>query len=269
MYRLAGTGKTTIAYSFAKFLNSKQWPWASFFCSRVRTELNNMEHIFPSVSFQLAMVNGEFRRGLLSTLEKNPNAGFLAPECQISELLVQPLKKVPVIDPPIVLVVDALGECQDDSATSRIITLVARHANVLACVKVFITSRPKTHIVEGFRQGLLTPLTQTFILHEVAIAKVKTDIELFLHERLGEITCCQKAEITVDPWPPEILLGSLVDKCGGLWILASTVCAFIDSKFHDPESHLEALARASSKGDDSNEDGYGAIDNDIFDIAFK
>ncbi|KIM91681.1 hypothetical protein PILCRDRAFT_31509, partial [Piloderma croceum F 1598] len=155
VYGMAGTGKTTIACSFAEFLESEQRLGASFFCSRAHADRSNVEHIFPFIAYQLAMVDTGFRRALLPALEKNFPAGNLAPKHQIVQLLVLPLKQITAIEPPLVVVLDALDECQDDKATSEIIALIAPHADVFSRIKLFISSRPETHIVDGFRKGSL------------------------------------------------------------------------------------------------------------------
>jgi hypothetical protein len=266
MYGLAGTGKTTIAYSFAEFLESEQRLGASFFCSRAHADRSNVEHIFPFIAHQLAMVDTGFRRALLPALEQNFPAGNLAPKHQIVKLLVQPLKQIAAIEPPLVVVLDALDECQDEKATSEIIALIAPHADVFSRIKLFISSRPETHIVDGFRKGSLTSHTHMFILHDVNRRLIKNDIEIYLRKRLGDIAH-HRDEITLDSWPPESLLQALVEKCGGLWIFASTACTLIDDPFDNPCRRLEEVA-----GVESNVDGHGDIDQlyrNIFDLAFK
>ena len=258
MYGLAGTGKTTIAYSFAAFLESEQRLGASF-CPRAHADRSNVEHIFPFIAYQLAMVHAGFRRALLSALEKNSPAGNLAPKHQIVQLLVLPLKQIATIEPPLVVVLDALDEYQDDKATSELISLITP-------VKLFISSRPETHIVDEFKKGSITSHTHIFILHDVNRRLIRNDIETYLRKRLGEIAH-RRDEITLDSWPPESVLQAFVEKCGGLWIFASTACTLIDDPFDNPCRRLEEVA-----GVESNIHGPGDIDQlyrNIFDLAFK
>ena len=51
---LAGTGKSTIAQSFAKISFADGRLGASFFCSRDFEERSNLQAIFPTLAFQLA-----------------------------------------------------------------------------------------------------------------------------------------------------------------------------------------------------------------------
>jgi hypothetical protein len=78
IFWMYGLASTTIAYSFAQFLASEKQLGASFFCSRAHADRSNMAHRFPILAYQLAMVNGGFRRALLPAPEKDPNTRNLA-----------------------------------------------------------------------------------------------------------------------------------------------------------------------------------------------
>ena len=62
---LAGTGKSTIAQTFAEtsFLDGKLG--ASFFCSRASEDRSNLRSIFPTLAHQLAFRHPEFQQELL------------------------------------------------------------------------------------------------------------------------------------------------------------------------------------------------------------
>jgi hypothetical protein len=257
MYGLAGTGKTTVAYSFAELLASEQRLGASFFCSRAQADLRDTKHIFPFIAFQLARTKGDFQRRLLLTLDNDPIAGHRSLEYQIDELLVKPLKEVSASEPPVVVVVDALDECEDSKATSKIVSLIARHANAFSGIKFFVTSRSEHHIIEGFRSALSQ--TQKLILHEVNLVEVNEEIKGYLRNRLEEIGNRRRAEIPLENWPPKHLLQALAERCGGFWIFASTACTLVDDEFNDPHSRLEAIANVAIDGDNAVYSLYSQI----------
>jgi len=88
---LAGTGKSTIAQTFAEisFVNGKLG--ASFFCSRDFENRSNLQVIFPTLAFQLAYRYLPFREKLLRVLRAKPNTGRKSLCSQIERTIVGPL----------------------------------------------------------------------------------------------------------------------------------------------------------------------------------
>jgi adenylylsulfate kinase-like enzyme len=69
---LAGTGKSTIAQTFAEMCFADGKLGASFFCSRDFDDRSNLRSIFPTLAFQLAHRYPQFRRGVASGLDGEP-----------------------------------------------------------------------------------------------------------------------------------------------------------------------------------------------------
>ena len=65
---LAGTGKSTIAQTFAEINFADGKLGASFFCSRDSEDRSNLQAIFPTLAFQLAYRYPQFRERLLQVL---------------------------------------------------------------------------------------------------------------------------------------------------------------------------------------------------------
>ena len=84
--------------------------------------------------------------------------------------------------------IDALDECRDEDPESAMLLVVGRSARDIPGVKFFITSRPETHIMTGFRGPLLSKSTDVFILHEVERHTVDNDIRHFLKHKLSELS---------------------------------------------------------------------------------
>ena len=70
---LAGTGKSTIAQTFAEISFADGNLGASFFCSRDSEARSNLQSIFPTLAFQLAYQYTQFREKLLQVLRANPS----------------------------------------------------------------------------------------------------------------------------------------------------------------------------------------------------
>ena len=89
---LAGTGKSTIAQTFAETSFADGKLGASFFCSRDFDDRSNLRKIFPTLAFQLAHRYPPFREELLPVLTANPDVGQETLCSQMEKLIVGPLK---------------------------------------------------------------------------------------------------------------------------------------------------------------------------------
>jgi len=88
---LAGTGKSTIAQTFAETTSADGKLGASFFCSRDFKDRSNLQMIFPTLAFQLACRYPAFRKELLQVLKERPDVGHESLCSQMEKLLVGPL----------------------------------------------------------------------------------------------------------------------------------------------------------------------------------
>lgn len=153
----AGTGKSTIAQTIAERLFAKGHLGASFFCSGDSEDRRNLQLLFPTLAFQLAQKYPTVRSSLVPLLQHNPDIALDPLQDQIDKLMVGPLRSQTGIS--MVIVIDALDECNDENPESAILPVLGRFVTDIPRVKFFITSRPETHITTGFRglesQGLL------------------------------------------------------------------------------------------------------------------
>ncbi|CEL61581.1 hypothetical protein RSOLAG1IB_12480 [Rhizoctonia solani AG-1 IB] len=113
---MAGTGKTTIATTFCSILRESHELGASFFCTRSLPDCRNVKLIFPTIAYQLARFSLPFRIALLQVLEQDPDVHTKLPRVQLQRMILQPLHSVADSLPAnIVVVIDALDECEDGS----------------------------------------------------------------------------------------------------------------------------------------------------------
>ncbi|KAF8702142.1 WD40 repeat-like protein, partial [Rhizoctonia solani] len=113
MNGMAGTGKTTIAYTFAKSLRERGALGASFFCTRTSNECQDVRQIIPTIAYQLARHWPSFRSALLGILEQEPEIQSQAITSQCERLIKDPISKVKDgIIKGLVVVIDALDECR-------------------------------------------------------------------------------------------------------------------------------------------------------------
>ena len=235
---LAGTGKSTIAQTFAEIIANDGTLGASFFCSRDYLDRKELKNIFPTLSYQLACRYPAFRDQIIRAIERDPSVARNSLISQLEDLIVNPLSSTGI---SCVIVVDALDECVDDQPASAMLSVLARFVKQLPSVKFFITGRPEPRIRTGFRLPLLEPFTQTFLLHEVKPSSVDEDIRLYLQEKLTTVAKRRSDFDLTDPWPCDKDLTALTKKSSGLFIFASTLTRFIESEHHGPAERLQLI----------------------------
>ena len=235
---LAGTGKSTIAQTFAEKSFADGKLGASFFCSRDFEDRSNLRIIFPTLAFQLAHRYPLFRAELLPILTASPDVGRESLCSQMEKLIVGPFKTTHI---PTLIVIDALDECKDEEPTSAILSILSRYVDRIPNVKFFITGRPEPQIRSGFRLAALRPITEVFKLHEVKRPLVDIDIKLFFRTRLTEIAKNRSHLDITEDWPLSSDIDILCGKAAGLFIYASTAIKFVASPYHQPPERLALL----------------------------
>jgi hypothetical protein len=91
---MAGTGKSTIAQSFAKRLSADEILGASFFFSRDIAHRSDIKLLFPTIAFQLAWRLLKFHDALVDIIKAHPDVSHLSLVDQLEKLLVNPLKSL-------------------------------------------------------------------------------------------------------------------------------------------------------------------------------
>ena len=236
---LAGTGKSTIAQTIAERVFADGRLGASFFCSRDFADRRDLHYIFPTLAFQLAHKYSEFRSILVPLLQSNPDIIHEALYNQMQTLIVGPLSSS---DISTVIVIDALDECGDEDPQSAILSVMGRLVEGIPNVKFFITGRPEPRIRSGFRLGLLRPLTEVFVLHEVVPSVVNADIRLFLEHGLYELA--NRSGSGQGDWPTDEQLDLLCERAAGLFVYAVATLKFLDHAFTPPSKRLDIIIGA-------------------------
>ena len=251
---LAGTGKSTIAQTFAEITFAEGKLGASFFCSRNFEDRSNIQAIFPTLAFQLAYQYPALRKSLLQVLRANPGIGREKLCSQMEKLIIGPFEAMKT---PTLIIIDALDECRDEEPASALLSVLSRYVDKIPLVKFFITGRPEPRIRSGFRLELLRPHTDVLRLHDVKRSSVNSDIRLFFGKQLADIIKNRSDYNLLRDWPSSSDLDILCEKAAGLFIYASTVVKFVASKDHQP---TERLTDIISLPQSTVEEGRSGID---------
>ncbi|CAE6538687.1 unnamed protein product, partial [Rhizoctonia solani] len=143
MNGMAGTGKTTIAYSVCVAFESSKQLAASFFCTRMSPNCRDARRIVPTIAYQLARRSAPFRSALCKALEEDPDISTGIISVQFDCLLKKPLIEAKSNMPNnLVIVVDALDECSDPYIVELFLDILFRSVLDLP-LKFFVTSRPE------------------------------------------------------------------------------------------------------------------------------
>ena len=262
---LAGTGKSTIAQTFAETAFADGMLGASFFCSRSYDNRSNLRKIFPTLAFQLARRYPDFRRELLSVLTANPDVGQETLCSQMEKLIVQPFQEVEIAT---LIVIDALDECQDEEPASALLSVLSLYIHEIPSVKFFITGRPESRIRAGFRLESLRPLTDVLRLHEVEPSSVDSDIRLFFEIKLAGIAKNRSDCDLLEEWPSSAELDILSTKAAGLFIYAATVVRFIASEGHHPKERLSDIVALPESTTQEGKAGLDQLYTEVLHQAF-
>ena len=251
---LAGTGKSTIAQTFAEITFAEGRLGASFFCSRGFEDRSNLRAIFPTLAFQLAYRYPPYQEELLQVLRANPGIGHQSLCSQLEEVIVGPFKATQIST---LIIIDALDECRDDEPASAILSILSRYMDQIPNVKFFITGRPEPRIRSGFRLESLVPITEVLKLHKVKPEVVDSDIGLFFRIKLTSLAKNRSDYDLTEDWPSASDIEILCKKAAGFFIYASTVIKFVTSKARTP---AEQLNRITSLPQSTSHEGRSGID---------
>ncbi|KAG8869646.1 hypothetical protein FRB98_002308, partial [Tulasnella sp. 332] len=181
-------------------------------------------HVFSTIAYQLAYVMSSFQARLIEAIKADPEARSSDLSTQLQKLIIKPLHGVVDAPSPLVIVLDALDECEDPIDAREIITLLA-NATVqfppYLHLKILITSRPEVHLYPPFPRWISLVTSVVANLHDVKEPDVKADIKIYLRDRLlGEDEVATDEEID-----------RLVEMAQGAFFVASSAVQFIDNSY--------------------------------------
>ncbi|KAG7294267.1 hypothetical protein NEMBOFW57_004337 [Staphylotrichum longicolle] len=259
---MAGAGKSTISRTVAEaFANPKDSRLgASFFFKRGEGNRGNATLFFPTIACQLARKIPALEPYVREAVDTDQAIGK-ALEVQFDKLILQPLSRIQHAM-AVMVVIDALDECDGEMDVRKIIPLLAQATKILSVrLRFFITSRPELPIRLGFRnvQGKYENLA----LHQIPKPTVERDISAFLEHELGRIRdtyngyALEELGLPQD-WPGRDVIQTLTQMAVPLFIFAATICRFVEDAYSDPCTQLKEVLKYQTKTHDSEIDKLDA-----------
>ncbi|KAI9897307.1 hypothetical protein N3K66_008329 [Trichothecium roseum] len=241
----AGTGKSTIARTVAHTFDSQSRLAASFFFKRGESDRSTMRYFFPTLAAYIVRTLPTVAQSVRNAIDAEPQIAEKSVGEQFRKLFLKPLEGV---SPPttMMVVIDALDECQGDQDIQIVIQLLEKYLPETP-LKLFITSRFEFPIDQGFKatQGGFIGRNLEGISHDT----IKRDIERFLRSRLNTI----RGEFSlVSSWPVLADFEKLLEKSIPLFIFAATACRFIEDNRQGgggPDDRLRDMLYFDTLGD--------------------
>ncbi|KAF3183917.1 hypothetical protein TWF788_005390 [Orbilia oligospora] len=256
---VAGTGKSTISRTTAKELRGKGQLAASFFFRRGEKDRGGAARLFTTLASQLANNIVDVRQNIQKAIEEDPNISNMGPGEQFTKLILHPLRdsQEPEDRPrydKIIIVIDALDECDEEKDQSLIISLLSQLKELKHFdVRIFLTSRPELPIRLGFKD-LSKGIHKNVILHEES--GTDRDIGILLNDEFSKI---RKARDLPSDWPGQDIIQKLVEIAVPLFIFAATACRFIADENWDPQEQVKLVMESQTDLSEDVEKTYTPI----------
>jgi hypothetical protein len=245
---MAGTGKSAISRTVAQSFADKGDLSASFFFKRGEPDRGNAALLFTTIAAQLVTKDPALAIYMRAAIDADPAIFGKALRDQFGKLILEPLESLRSGPDRkrIVLVVDALDECERDDDIRVIIHLLSQAETMsLVRVRAFVTSRPELPIRLGFND--IKGKYQDLVLHEIPKPTIEHDIAAYLEDELANIrdkynnSVVKERQLAFD-WPGQTTMRVLVDMAVPLFIFAATICRFIrDRRCGGPERQLAKI----------------------------
>jgi Mrp family chromosome partitioning ATPase len=131
---VAGTGKSTISRTIAQSLADEGALAASFFFKRGGGDRARASRFFSTIVSQMLPKLPSFSLSVSEAIEADEDLPRKSLKDQFERLLEQPLSKLPTLPPAarLVIVIDALDECENEGHIRTILSLLSRALDVAA-----------------------------------------------------------------------------------------------------------------------------------------
>jgi len=224
---MAGTGKTSIAVTLCRMLqkNPDVLLGGTFFCSRTASNKarSKVRSIIPTLVMLLANRSTAFAAGVVAEPKPDSDATVdRPPKEQFRTLLQGPLAALASQEHPVVFVIDALDETNEEPELTALLSTIATFSKRSpARVKFILTSRPET----PFLKSPVSERSQSDILHLHRIDPdvVAEDIRFYINQTFAQNLLYDDPE----DWYSDSDVRALADASNGLFIFASTAVGYI------------------------------------------
>lgn len=240
---IAGCGKSSVAHTIALHFSQQKRLGSSFFFQRGYQGRDRPDHVFSTIARDLADREPVIKQRLCETIQNNRSlSGTQSFALQFQEFILKPTVQSETIG-PIVIVIDALDECEGPLRRQFFRRLVTGLAELPRNYRMILTARPEDDILSEL---LTVPHKAWQLMENVDTKSTYDDILAFTRYELSGIR----------RWPPSVDLAeaasTLTELSQGLFIWASTVCKFVKGEgekgYIFSDKRLERVLKATPPG---------------------
>ncbi|KAK2731432.1 hypothetical protein FQN55_004690 [Onygenales sp. PD_40] len=260
---MAGTGKSTVSRTVARTLSQDSTLGASFFFKRGEGDRGHAARFFSTIATQLVAKLPPLLESIKKVVDTDPGVSKKTLTEQFEKLILEPLINLEgdsAKATPLVIVIDALDECERKADVKTILYHLARTKEIKSVnLRIFATSRPELPIQLGFK-NMPGDAHRDLLLHELPVPIIEHDISVYLKHELSKIkdehnTSADSPDLFLPvDWPGQPNLDILVKMAVPLFIFAATVCRFIGEPRFNPQKRLEDVLKYHSVGEASKFD---------------
>ncbi|KAF7349560.1 WD40 repeat-like protein [Mycena sanguinolenta] len=239
---MAGTGKSTIAYTLCEYWSAEHRLGASFFCSRNDEKARSRISVIPTIAHQLLLCSKAFAH----SIENAPIDIVIPASSQhVERLLVQPWSMAiasqaydQIQTKDLLVVIDALDEIENDQGSELIKQLIqaVSSSKGLYGLKFLVTSRPHPRIVAECSS---IDERAVYRMADIDPKEASQDVRNFLDAELADLPSWRRENIAAES--------------GGLFIYASTIVHYL----HPPNFAL-SIDQKAKRLDKLNKTGHHA-----------
>ncbi|KAF3942484.1 hypothetical protein ABW19_dt0203779 [Dactylella cylindrospora] len=249
VYGMAGTGKSTISRTVARYyMDERRQLGASFFFNRNYDDSNKADKFCVTLATDLMRHLPQLKRYIGNAVVDESDIPHKQPTEQFDKLIGRPLAKVKIPKSRVIIVIDALDECQDKQHVGVILENLSKLKAVDVEFRVFITSRFEPTIQADF-ESLSGDTHQDGALHSLQRPTIANDIRILFEHTFKDIRSAhpQRRKLAQD-WPGSERFEKLVEMAVPLFISASTLCKIIADRFRNPENSLNDIIKSQRTG---------------------
>ncbi|KAF7979451.1 hypothetical protein HWV62_42253 [Athelia sp. TMB] len=241
----AGYGKSAVSQTVTELCAHDGTLAASFFFLRGAGARSSINHFITTLAFQITVSVPEVKHIVEMVLQRDPTILYQSITYQLQNLIFTPLMTLAQTNTPsraLLIVVDALDECNDRNLMREFITALAHACHVGRHLRLrwLLTSRGEEHIRQSF-SGTVSQRATTAL--QLDSFDASSDIKAFLQARFSEIIRNNPRLFhgIPRPWPSPSDFWALVEKSSGLFIFAATLVNFITDGRAPPNRKLKSV----------------------------
>jgi hypothetical protein len=235
----AGTGKSTVAATFAKDLRVEPGRLGSFIAfDRSVVGRSDPSRAIRTMAYELARNNPQMAQGIMKA--KNLARlieGYLGP--QFDELIKTPARKMNPAT-PLVIIIDALDEALhcDKGLEGHFLSVLQEGLPQLPKhIRVLITSRPNSKISDMLSHPKLPGDPPKVLKRDLSHSPdANKDIHQYISTKMVDN---QRSKGLQKSWPGPGAITDLTKRAHGLFIWAAVVCSYISTS--KPETAIKEI----------------------------